>query len=370
VSLTQWLVERGLLPHGLAGTVTYVDRQGTTADERAYSEVIVRRWGIRNRIIVDPPLWYDERYAPPLLDQPRQNFMFYPREHLLSETVRGQGGQVLLSGQGPDEYLRGSMFFFADWIAHGHIGAAIREMIRRAAIGRASFWELAYRNAVVPLMPRPMQRWLGPEVTHLQPWVRPTIVRQYGLRDQVFELTLNAGRFGQKYHHTMTRSLISLTKTIGHLVLDDLLDVRHPFLDRRLVEFGLGLRPEQTTRPHAGKWMLREAMRGIVPDGVRTRVGKGSLNERHAWSLGAQRSLLAPLVTEPILADLGVVDAAQLRAAFDRAPLQAIRKLGPHPALQQVLAIEAWLQLRAGRWPRGHQSCSSIHQVISAPRTR
>jgi asparagine synthase (glutamine-hydrolysing) len=353
VSITQWLVERGDLSDGLAGTITYVDRAGTTADERAYSQVIRDRWQVPNRTIVDPPLWYDQRHAPPRLDQPRQNFMFYPREYLLAETVQGEGGRVLLSGQGPDEYLRGSMYFFADWIAQGRVGAAVREMVRRAAIGRASFWELAYRNAVVPLMPPVLQRWFGPEVTRLQPWVEPAIVQKYGLRDQVFEMTLNGGRFGQKYRHTMARSLITLTKTIGHLVVDDLLDVRHPFLDRRLVEFGLRLPPELTTRPHAGKWLLREAMRGIVPEAVRTRVGKGSLNERHAWSLSAQRALLAPLVQEPILADLGVVDAGELRAAFDRAPQQAMRRAGPHSALQQILAVEAWLQLRAGRWPRG-----------------
>ena len=180
-------------------------------------------------------------------------------------------------------------------------------------------------------------------------------MQQYGLQDRVFEFVLHDGPIGQKYRHTMTRSLVTLSKTIGHLVLDDLLDVRHPFLDRRLVEFGLGLPPDLTTRPHAGKWVLRQAMCGIVPEVVRTRVGKGSLNERHAWSLNAQRPLLESLVREPILADLGVVDGAELRAAFDRAPQEAFRRAGPHSALQQVLAIEAWLQLRTGRWPRGHQ---------------
>ena len=353
VSLTQWLVEGGALAHGLAGTVTYVDRQGTTADERQYSDVIVDRWTLPHRTIVDPPLWLHEEYPPPSLDQPRQNFMFYPREYLLAKAVREEGGRILLTGQGPDEYLRGSMFFFADWLARGHLWRASQEMLRRAVLGRVSFWELAYRNAVVPLMPRLLRRALGPEVTRFQPWIRPSIIRRYGLRDQVFEMTLNAGPVGRKYRHTMTCSLISLTKTIGHLVLDDLLEVRHPFLDRRVVEFGLSLPPELTTQPYAGKWLLREAMRGIVPEPVRTRVGKGSLNERHAWSLSAQRALLEPLVEQPILAELGVVDPVPLREAFDHAPSQAMRRAGPHSALQQVLAVEAWLQLRAGRWPRG-----------------
>lgn len=108
VSTAQWLVEGGALEHGLSGTVTYVDREATPADERAYSDVIVSRWGVRNETIVDPPMWHDERYDPPWLDQPRPNLMFYPREGRLAEIVTGSGGRVLLTGQGPDEYLEGA----------------------------------------------------------------------------------------------------------------------------------------------------------------------------------------------------------------------------------------------------------------------
>jgi asparagine synthase (glutamine-hydrolysing) len=353
VSISQWLVETGHRGQGLAGTVTYVDRPATPADEREYSEVIVTRWGLRNDTIVDPPMWYDERYRPPRLDQPRPNFMFYPREARLCEIVAAGGGRVLLTGQGPDEYLRGSMFFFADWLAQGRVREAIREMVRRAAIGRVSFWELAYRNAFVPMIPRGLKRWLGPDITRLPPWVEPGIARRYDLHRRRYELALCEGAIGSKYRHCMVRSMVGVGKTVGHLLLDDSLDVRHPFLDRRLVEFGLGLPSELTTRPYAGKWVLREAMRGIVPEAVRTRIGKGSQNERHAWSLTAQRQLLEPLVREPILGDLGVVDGRKLRTAFDAAPHQGQRRGDPHAALQQVLAVEAWLQIRAGRWPRG-----------------
>lgn len=351
VSTTQWLVEHELLGSGLAATVSYVDREGTPADERMYSDGVGDRWGVANHAIVEPPLWYDERFPPPHIDQPRQNFIFYPREYRLAEIVCANGGRVLLTGQGPDEYLRGSMYFFADWLVRGRAWPAVREMVRRAALGRVSFWELAYRNAIVPLMPSLLRRTLGPEVTQAPPWVRPAIIRQYGLQERLFELVLSAGALGSKYQNTIVRSVETLGKIIGHLVLDDLLDVRHPFLDRRLVEFGLHLPPELTTQPHEGKWVLREAMKGIVPEPVRTRVGKGSLNERHAWSLSAQRTLLGPLVHNPVLGDLGVVDGRELQSAFDIAPQEGFRKDGLQSSIQQVLAIEAWLQLRVGRWP-------------------
>lgn len=352
-SVAQWLAATGGIGRGLDGTVTYVDRQATAADEREYSDAVVRRWQLRNETIVDPPMWYDERHAPPHLDQPRPNFMFYPRECRLCGIVRQSGAHVLLTGQGPDEYLRGSMFFFADWIARGRVAAAVREMVRRAAIGRVSFWDLAYQNAIVPLLPSALRRRLGPAVTRLPEWIRPTIARRYELHRRNYEFSLYSGQLGQKYRHSMIRGVEVLAATMGHLVLDDHLDVRHPFLDRRLVEYSLGLPAELTTRPYAGKWVLREAMRGIVPEVVRTRVGKGTQVERHAWALASQRPLLEPLVREPALAELGIIDATKLRTAFDEIISQPYGRNDPHAALEQVLAIEACLQVRAGRWPRG-----------------
>jgi asparagine synthase (glutamine-hydrolysing) len=160
----------------------------------------------------------------------------------------------------------------------------------------------------------------------------------------------------------VVQSLATVNRTIGYVVLEDRLDVRHPFLYRPLVEFALSLPPEMLVRPYARKWLLREAMRGIVPEVVRTRIGKGSASERYAWSLSAQRQLLEPLVRESMLADLGVVSRADLRAAFDDAPYQPGRKGDPHTALEGVLAIEAWLQMRAGRWPRGgHIVARDLH---------
>ncbi len=370
VSLVQWLAEGGELPRGLAGTVTYVDRESTPSDERRYSSAVIARWGLPNEQIVNPPMWYDDRYGPPLIDQPRPNLMFYPREARLLEILAASGARVLLTGQGPDEYLRGSMFFFADWIVRGRLRAAAREMLRRAAIGRVSFWELAYRNAIAPLLPRSWHRWLGPGTARLPRWIPRRVTREYELDKRRFELALHGGPPGGKYRHSMVTSAVGLSRSMGHLLLDDDLDVRHPFLDRRLLEFGLALPPELTTRPYAGKWVLREAMRGVVPELIRTRVGKGSQNERHAWALATQRELLAPLVRNPILADLGVVDGAALRAAFDDAPRQGQSRGDPHAALQQVLAVEAWLQVRAGLWPAGQRSNRRSHAGISLPTPR
>jgi asparagine synthase (glutamine-hydrolysing) len=360
VSVAQWLAANGRVSHGLAGTVTYADRAGSAADERAYSASVIAQWKVPNQTIVDPPFWIDERWPPPRTDFPCFSLPFYPREHQLCAIVRPAGGRVLLTGTGGDELFTGTMLFFADWIAGGRAGRAMREMADRAAVGRVSFWQLAYLNAVLPLLPAAMQRRLLGGEAQLPAWMRKDVVRRYGLCDRTFPALSYGGRRGYKYRDAIAAHVIGLGTVLDTgTIAPEVLDLRHPFLYRPLVEFALQLPPELLVRPNARKWVLREAMRGIVPDAVRTRIGKGSPAELYASSLHARQEFLQPLVEDSMLAELGIVDATTLRDAFYGAPRQPHSKEHWHAVLQFTLAVEAWLQLRSGRWPRENRKVSS-----------
>lgn len=353
VSMAQWLVRRGDVPQGLEGTITWADSHGTGADERHYADAVVSQWQIRNEVIIDPPVWQDDAYPRPLLDGPSMALVQYPRESRLCSVVRSAGGKVLLTGTAGDVLFSGNMFFFADWVSRGRVGPALYEMSRRAAIGRVSFWELAYRNAVLPLLPQSLQRRLVRDDGEMPPWVSKKLVRRYGLDRRCFVPSIYAGRTGRKYYDARAATVAAIGPTRTQGVTEDSLEIRHPFLYRPLVEFALQLPPELCVRPHARKWVLREAMRGILPDLVRTRIGKGSVYGLLSWSLSRQRALLEPLVDDPILAELGVVDRSKLRASFVAAQQERDNRQRLASALTEVLAVEAWLQLRSGRWPRG-----------------
>ncbi|HEX6965473.1 MAG TPA: asparagine synthase-related protein [Gemmatimonadaceae bacterium] len=370
VSVAQWLATRGAVPNGLAGTITFVDSFGTGADEREYSDAVVRRWGLRNETVIDPPLWHDDQYEPPNTDEPTADIMFHPRDYRLCDIVRGAGGRIVLTGGAGDSLFTGNMFFFADWLRHGQVRPALREMAHRAAVGRASFWELAYRNALLPLLPRALQQRLVRDQAGMPPWVLGRTARRYGLAARASAPSSYAGRVGHKYHDAVAIGISELAAGIPVGLLEDTLDVRHPYLYRPLVEFALRLPPELCARAYARKWVLREAMRGILPDTVRTRVGKGAVFGRLAWSLAAQRTILAPLVQEPILAELGVVDAAKLRASFEAAQHAPDSRERLHADVQHTLGIEAWLRMRSGRWPCGTTSRKCQGSKSITPRQR
>ena len=52
------------------------------------------------------------------------------------------------------------------------------------------------------------------------------------------------------------------------------IESRTPFLDYRLVEYSLSMEPNQIIRDGVTKYMLRESMKGILPEEIRNRQDK------------------------------------------------------------------------------------------------
>ena len=191
-------------------------------------------------------------------------------------------------------------------------------------------------------------------------------MQQYGLAWQSPSVPEYRGRLGQKYRHAVATKVASLTRVTDHGLTADMLEIRHPLLFRPLVEFALRLPPDLRARPYAHRWVFREAMRGVLPDVVRTRVGKPDTGEILAASLAMERPRLTSLLQDPILAELDLLDAASLREAFRLAPCKTGAGACLHHSLLSTLAVEAWLQIRSGRWPCGeHDNSTEVGNAAS-----
>jgi asparagine synthase (glutamine-hydrolysing) len=351
VSIAEWLTQRGMISHGLAGTVSFIDPLRTGADEKEYSDAVVDRYRVRNEAISHNVSWRDVVRDPPHFDQPNRSFPFGTRDRRAASIIRSSGGHVLLTGIGGDHLVLNTMFFFADWIARGAVLPALRDMLHRAAVGRVSFWELAFKNAVLPLLPGPVRRAVLPDTEGgaVTPWVRTgTLGRRRSGAPQIDQFY--GGRLRHKYADAMAATIAALPPAMPDRFAEDLLELRHPYLYRPLVELALRLPPEICVRPHARKWILREAMRGILPESVRTRVGKGSGQGLVCRSLLHDRLLVDRLLHDPILEQLGCVDGARLREAVTAVESDHRATSWLSVRAHIALDVELWLQLRAGRW--------------------
>ncbi|MEU0936032.1 asparagine synthase-related protein [Embleya sp. NPDC005971] len=118
------------------------------------------------------------------------------------------------------------------------------------------------------------------------------------------------------------------------------IDFAAPYLDDRVIESALAVRPDHRSTPDRYKPLLAEAMRGLAPDELLGRATKGEYGEDAYNGLRRHRATLLSLFEHSALADRGLIDDTAVRATL----------LGDHPtvrplnALEPTLACELWLR--------------------------
>ena len=83
------------------------------------------------------------------------------------------------------------------------------------------------------------------------------------------------------------------------------LEAREPLLDHRLVEFAATLPASMRIRGGEGKWLMKRAMRGHLPDDILYRPKMGFVTPVSAWFRGALAGAAEALVTKSRLLDTG-----------------------------------------------------------------
>jgi asparagine synthase (glutamine-hydrolysing) len=125
------------------------------------------------------------------------------------------------------------------------------------------------------------------------------------------------------------------------------LEKRHPFLDRRIVEFALALPEEQRWQRNQPKFVLRRAMEGFLPETIRRRITKADFSHVFAETLQAAggEHLFDSLTIE----SMGWVDGPVIREMY-RSMVQDYRSANNAYIsyiwkLWMVFGIELWFKV-------------------------
>ncbi|QKW53447.1 lasso peptide isopeptide bond-forming cyclase [Streptomyces buecherae] len=113
-----------------------------------------------------------------------------------------------------------------------------------------------------------------------------------------------------------------------------------PFLDDRVIEACLAVRPSERVTPWAYKPVLTAAMSGIVPDACLRRTDKAAASMDAANGLREHRADLRALWDDSRLERLGLVDGAVLRRVAERPATPELRDA----VLYSTIAAEVWLR--------------------------
>ncbi|MGI8497094.1 MAG: asparagine synthetase B family protein [Gemmatimonadaceae bacterium] len=267
---------------------------------------------------------------------------------------RDVGCRIAFIGSGGDELFSMSSAYMADLLRGGHWatlaidwylqqGRTLRGFSRRVAQPALPAW--ARRMAGVLRRGEPLP---GNFEATLPEWMDKSFARRQGLLERERRNTPRGGYrsvASEESHRYLTDPMYPhVLSTVFALALEEGVEVRTPLYDRRVVEFAAA-RPrwERASRLET-KRLLRRSMRGLVPDQVLAPRPErtGVLGPYLVRSMRENGGLFEESFRQPLLTELGIVDGAALRAAWNR-----FRDGKDRPGrLLDALHCELWLRAK------------------------
>ena len=278
----------------------------------------------------------------------------YMVSKLASESVK-----VVLSGDGGDELFAGYDKYVVEQRERGHtpLPAFARNVLR--GISRTMPGGMRGRNYLRHMSLQGAERYL--DASSLFP--RDEMKQLF--RHDVFEqlAPFEPWRSKAAYMESGGRNWLSNLQGLdvkNYLPLDILtkvdrmsmahsIETRVPLLDHKLVEFAATIPPEMNLHNGTTKYVLKQAMRGILPDGIIDRPKRGFAVPLGYWFRGK----LGPYVSDLLLGE-----SASRRGFFNASYIEGLvaqHERGRNLDLQlwTLISFELWARVFLDRGARG-----------------
>jgi asparagine synthase (glutamine-hydrolysing) len=333
---------------------------GTSADEWQYAEPVIAETNVISHV-VEPT---SGGFAGELAD-----FMWHNElpvgsssqyaQYCVFRLAKQHGVTVLLDGQGADELLGGYEQYFQFYVdALGETG------LQGEVSGEVQRIRERYPLALTPplrawrdRLPFGVRRWLSHRFgvgTSLLYGVKPDVAPR--LREDTRRARV--ARFhaltSALYQDSFGMFLTTLLRYGDRNSMAHSREVRLPFCDHRLAELALSLPPRHLMGDVQTKRLLRESMRGILPEVVRTRWNKqGFRPPQQSWFQGPLLKVAEDLLHSKSFCESPYWDAPWWHKALARL------KAGESAlgwTLWQPFIFEAWKRHFLARVESGRQS--------------
>jgi len=303
--------------------------QAPERDESGYLRDVFNQTGVR--VIpckVDPSrLWDSLQETLWYQDEPVHS-MAAVVHHELYRTASLHGVKVVLNGGGADEYLAGYPSYFRDYwctlLKAGHVSEAWKEIADHCALRGGSSW-VVFRNSLGHL--------LRSELRRVRAYRKLAARRQrsefgdnpWFTRELADCWKNNSGReyLAPSLDNALKRS-VAVAPLPLYLRIDDRASMAHsvearvPFLDYRLVSLAFQLPDRWKMRGPWNKFVLREAMRGRIPESVRSRVEKwGFPVPGKDWFASCLSQQVEDLLESQQVRERGIYKLDQIRKDYD-----------------------------------------------------
>lgn len=183
---------------------------------------------------------------------------------------------VTLDGQGADELLAGYHYFFGfyykDLLKRGKFFCLLKEMWAYTLLHKSLF---AFKTFAFFLVPAKLRIKLkANDLSYLD----QNFLKKYRSNSQIAENLYGSSSLKEALINHFEYKLEHLLKWEDRNSMFFSLEARVPFLDYRLVEQTLATQSDLIIRDGWTKYILREAMKGALPEKIRMRVDKNGFS--------------------------------------------------------------------------------------------
>jgi len=314
---------------------------------------------------------FDPFRTPPPTDEPWPGLYRVATEAAMYDAAVSVGAGSMLTGAGGDEVADPLPFDVADHLRKGRPWSAWRVATRWAVGQDRNVWNVFGPYGLLPIIPpllrgglgnflrRGRAQWSDLDDCWIPPWVRKEFIRKYDLYDRVLCNLRRAGSFDPSLQ--VSESLHMIVSRNGDMIRWYLgaprgIHTGNPFLDPRVIRYGLAARTRIPFRPDRQKPLLADAMRGVLPDSIRKRRRKGNFNEAYFIGLSRHADYLEAMIKSAPVDDLAFLDKGVLLQCFSEYRMARASNLRALGRMTIILAVLNWLSHYQG-WIRSQ--CSS-----------
>lgn len=262
-------------------------------NELAYADKVARHFQTEHHTkTLAPDILSLTEHLADYLDEPLGDFSNFPT-YLVAKTAR-EGVTVSLSGDGGDELFGGYDHYQAQLLAE-RIGLPTLWRTLLPALDRM-LPPQAQKHGLINRIKRFSEGFNYPQGDRHFRWMqflsaeeKKLLYRRDSLRDEFLAPLHRRDPFVHHFRDSeafsgLDRDLYLDFKTylpdnilvkVDRMSMATSLEARVPLLDKKLVEFVFSLPNELKIRGREGKWILKESMRGLLPDEILNRSKKG-----------------------------------------------------------------------------------------------
>lgn len=223
-------------------------------------------------------------------DEPFGSTSVYAQWHVF-KLAKDAGVKVMLDGQGADELLAGYHSYFGPFLLgllrSGDFRNFVQETLgirRLHGYSPGYLMKLILNGALSGVLRQTLRAHAGKAATGSANWMNSDRLNIEEVDPNEVEGVADKSLRAQGVDHLLRTHVPMLLHWEDRSSMAHSVEARVPFLDYRLVEFAISLDDRIKVRNGMTKAVLRQAMQGILPESVRTRVDKlGFVTPEEIW---------------------------------------------------------------------------------------